>query len=333
MPSRRPAKTTRRTSRRGRAPVARNRRTRPKTANRRLAKVADSKASGAAPKRRGKGPSGEGRAGALLRSLRHLGKRLGKPLAIGLLVGAVVTGGVMAHRFVVQSPHFHVQRVEVSPTVQVTAGEVRRLAKIGPRTNIFTIDLDQVAARVERHPWIAKAKVHRRMPDAIRIQVTEHQAAAAVLVQGSRAVETRFYLVTAQGQVFKRAAHTELVGLPLISGIDRTEYLQRKRSTRERVRRAVAVYRRYAKRPGRPRVGELHVDEVEGVTFYTAQRAVQVRFGRGDIAAKLRRYDRVLAELARRGQRAAAIRLDNERHPAQVTVRLAEAQVSNPGAR
>jgi cell division septal protein FtsQ len=80
-------------------------------------------------------------------------------------------------------------------------------------------------------------------------------------------------------------------------------------------------------------VGELHVDEVEGVTLYTAQRAVQVRFGRGDIAAKMRRFDRVLAELAKRGQKAAAIRLDNGRHPKRVTVRLAEAQESNPGPR
>jgi cell division protein FtsQ len=257
-------------------------------------------------------------------------RKLGKPLAIGLLLGAVVTGGILAHRYVVQSPHFHVQRVEVSPTVHVTAGEVRKLAQIGPRTNIFTVDLDRVAARIKRHPWIATAEVRRRMPNAIRIQVTEHEAAAAVLVQGSRAVETRFYLVTAEGQAFKRAAQAELVGLPLISGIDRTEYLQRKRSTRERIRRAIAVYRRYAARPGRPRVGELHVDPVAGLTLYTAQRAVQVRFGRGKIAAKLRRFDRVLAELARRGQRATAIRLDNERHSEQVTVRLAEARDLGP---
>jgi cell division septal protein FtsQ len=75
------------------------------------------------------------------------------------------------------------------------------------------------------------------------------------------------------------------------------------------------------------------VDPVEGITLYTDQRAVQVRFGIGNIAAKLRRFDQVVAALTRRGQRAAIIRLDNERHPAQVTVRLAEAQVESPGPR
>jgi len=300
--------------------------------NRKRVKAVRPEASERESGRRGTAVTQPARRGALWGQVKGFGLRLRKPVAVLLLLGAVVTGGVLAHRFVVQSPHFHVQRVDVSPTVHVTAGEVRRLAKIGPRTNIFTIELDQVATRVQRHPWIAAAKAIRRMPNAIQINVTEHQAAAAVLVQGSRAVETRFYLVTREGIAFKRAALAELEGLPLISGIDRTEYLQRKQSTRERIRKAIVVYRRYAAQPGRPRVGEIHVDEVEGVTLYTAQRAVQVRFGRGDIAAKLRRYDRVLAELARRGQRAAAIRLDNDRHPEQVTVRLPRTQESNPGA-
>ncbi len=256
---------------------------------------------------------------------------MGKPVAVLLLVGGVVAGAVLAHGFVVRSPHFHVKRVEVTPTVHVTAGEVRRLAGIGSGSNIFTVDLDLVAARVRRHPWIASAKAIRRLPSSIRIEVTEHRAAAAVLVQGSRPAQSRFYLVDGDGQVFKRATEAEVEGLPLITGVDRAAYLRMGRRTRERIRTAIAVYRRYAARPGRPRVGELHTDEVVGVTLYTAQGAVQVRFGRGDIAAKLRRLDRVLAELARRRQRAVAIRLDNERHPERVTVRLAEA--SSLGAR
>ena len=49
----------------------------------------------------------------------------------------------------------------------------------------------------------------------------------------------------------------------------------------------------------------------------------------GQLAAKLRRFDRVVQELAQRGQRAATIRLNNSRHPRQVTVRLAEATGSS----
>ncbi len=256
-------------------------------------------------------------------------RRLGKPLAIALLLAAVGYGGVLAHRFVVESPHFHVKRVEVTPTVHVTANEVRKLAGVGPHTNIFTVDLKRVAARVQQHPWIATARVHRRLPDGIRIEVKEHQAAAAVLFESTRGRGDLFYLVNRDGRAFKRARLTELEGLPLVTGILRSDYRTRPAQTRAQIRSALTLARRYLARAGRPPLGEIHVDPVEGLTLYTARRAVQVRLGRGDLTAKLRRLDRILRLLARRGQRPRAIRLDNERYPKRVTVQLAEADVGS----
>lgn len=252
-------------------------------------------------------------------------RRFGRPLGILALLVAVAWGGVLAHRFVLESPHFHVKRVEVTPTVHVTAQEVRKLAGIGPKTNVFTVGLDQVARRVERHPWVAVAVVRRRLPDAIRIEVTEHQAAAAVLLDGAQADQSAFYLVTSEGRAFKRARLAELEGVPLITGPSRQEYRARSDESQARVREALAVARHYQSQAGRPKLGEVHVDPVEGVTLYTASQVVQVRLGRGQVNAKLRRLDRILMELAARGQRPRAIRLDNTRHPRRVTVSLAEA--------
>ncbi|MFH2010542.1 MAG: FtsQ-type POTRA domain-containing protein [bacterium] len=324
-----------------------NRRTRKTVRNRRLkqaqksAELSVSGARAAKTARRGvkkpdvrspakKAPEARrpGGGGSTLETAVRWARWLGRPLGALLLLAGVVYGGVLAHRFVVRSPHFQVRKVIVSPTVHVSAGEVRKLAGISQRTNIFTVDLEAVAAKVRRHPWIASATALRRMPNAIRIEVREHEASAAVLVHGSRPGQSRFYLVDVQGRAFKRAVPAELEGLALITGISRTEYLRHRASSTARIRDAIQVYGRYLAQPGRPRIGEIHVDPVEGITLYTARRAVQVRFGRGHIAAKLRRFDRVVTELARRGQRAAAIRLDNERHPRQVTVRLAEAEVN-----
>jgi cell division protein FtsQ len=259
-------------------------------------------------------------------------RRLARPLAILALLGVVAYGGVLAHRFVLQSPHFHVKRVEVSPTVHVTADEVRKLAGIGARTNVFTVSLALVARRVERHPWVARAVARRRLPDSIRIEVTEHQAAAAVLLDGTEAGKSDFYLVTAEGRAFKRARLAELDGVPLVTGLSRQEYRVRREESQARIREALVVARHYQAQAGRPKLGEVHVDPVEGVTLYTAAPVVQLRLGRGQAATKLRRLDRVLGELAARGQRPRAIRLDNTRHPKRVTVSLAEAD-SGGGSR
>ena len=285
--------------------------------------VREARTEAPAPKRRRSAPRVDwSRWGGRLR-------RLGKPVAIAGLLAVVTYGGVLAHRFVVESPHFHVKRVDVSPTVRVTADQVRRLAGIHPKTNIFTVDLARVARRVKRHPWIAHAKAHRRLPDGIRIEVREHQAAGAVLFESNRGAGDAFYLVNREGRAFKRAALPELEGLPLVTGIQRSDYQARGRMTRQRIQAALALAERYVSRSGRPPLGEIHVDPVEGLTLYTARRAVQVRLGRGGVKAKLRRLDRILRILAQRGQRPRAIRLDNERHPRRVTVRLAEADVGS----
>lgn len=301
----------------GRSPARRRPSDRPVKPNRRISSASrKAEATQAAPRRGSRIAWGR-----LAKSLR----RFGRPLAILALLGAVTYGGVLAHRFVLQSPHFHVKRVEVSPTVHVTAGEVRKLARIGSRTNVFTVSLTQVASRVERHPWVARAVVRRRLPNAIRIEVTEHQAAAAMLLDGAERGKSAFYLVTAAGQAFKRARLAELEGIPLITGLTREEYRARQEESRARIREALEVARHYQAQAGRPKLGEVHMDLVEGVTLYTASPVVQLRLGRGQAATKLRRLDRVLGELAARGQRPRTIRLDNTRHPKRVTVSLAEA--------
>jgi cell division protein FtsQ len=196
---------------------------------------------------------------------------------------------------------------------------------VGSAQNIFSVSLGAVARRVESHPWIAKAEVHRRLPDAIHIQVTENVPAGAVLLESDEPGKSAFYLLNAEGVVFKRALVAELEGLPLITGLSRQEYRQARDESRGRLREALEVVRHYTAQAGRPKLGEVHVDPVEGVTLYTAGQAVQIRLGQGDASAKLRRLDRILGALAARGERPMAIRLDNARHPRRVTVQLAEA--------
>lgn len=245
------------------------------------------------------------------------------------LLAAVTYGGILAHRFVVRSPHFRVQHIEISPTVHVTAQEIRRLANLPPGANLFAVDRSAVAKRVRRHPWIATARVRRQLPNTLRIEVTEQVAAGAVLLQGD-GPNGAFYLVSSQGVAFKRASPAELEGLPLITGIRREDYHDRRGQARASIREGLDVARRYAARSGRPPLGEVHVDPVDGVTLYTARQKVQVLLGRGQVAARLRRLDRIWAELRRRGQRAAVIRLDDDRHPQRVAVRLATAESTGP---
>ena len=152
----------------------------------------------------------------------------------------------------------------------------------------------------------------------------------ASTLSGAAGGEIDFALLTGGLKAEREAALAELEGLPLITGIRREDYRRRTAQARAQIREGLDVARRYASRAGRPPLGEIHTDPVDGITLYTARQKVQVRLGRGQMAARLRRLDRIWAELRRRGEQPAVIRLDDDRHPRRVAVRLATAESTGP---
>ena len=89
--------------------------------------------------------------------------------------------------------------------------EVRAYAELEDGEPWLGISIDDVKAKVERHPFVREARVQRRAPDTIEIAV-ELRAAAAILRQ-----DERLYLVDIDGEVMKRVRPGDDVDLALIS--------------------------------------------------------------------------------------------------------------------
>ncbi len=241
------------------------------------------------------------------------------PKALGVFVAlaALSLGGYAGYRFVTSSHYFALRKVTFSPTEHVSAQQLRALAALSSKDNVFSLDLAAVARRVASHPWILSAKATRRLPGEIHVEVVEQQPVAAVLMGG-------MYLVNASGALFKRAAFDEARALPLVTGISRDEYEQRPGGARERIRIALAALRAYGARKGRPLLGEVHLDERNAVTLYARKTGLQIRLGRGAFLTKLSRFDAVWAALGDRRRLLRVVRLDNRVRPERVTVRLAD---------
>jgi cell division protein FtsQ len=83
---------------------------------------------------------------------------------------------------------------------------------------------------------------------------------------------------------------------------------------RERIARAIDAIHLYALKR-RPRLSEVHVDEWNGVTLYTAEVGTQVRLGRGDSRIALARYDALRAALGDESDKLAVAHLDGTAAP------------------
>ena len=96
--------------------------------------------------------------------------------------------------------------VVTTPLAQVTTAQLEYAARSSLRGNFFTVDLDDVRGAFEKLPWVRKAEVRRRWPDALELRIEEHDAVAYWTV--SESGDAR--LVNRQGEVFVAATNADL---------------------------------------------------------------------------------------------------------------------------
>lgn len=243
-------------------------------------------------------PGGRGR-----RALGLFGRAaIALALAWGVLL-AVQAG----YQYVTTSARFEAKSLVFEATPHVPVDRLQELLGIEPGTNILAVDPEALQAKIAAEPWVKRAEVRRSLPDTLIVEVEEHEA-AAVLLSGY------FYLIDREGEPFKRLEEGERGELPVISGVDREQLVAGDARAKQAILRGLAALTAYHERP-RPRLSEVHVDEGGAVALYTAKTGATLRLGRGEVAAKLGRYDALRAALGERADKLAVVHLDLEATP------------------
>jgi cell division protein FtsQ len=234
--------------------------------------------------------------------LRRLGRFAVRLAVMGTLAWGLLVGVREGYDYATTSPRFEVRALTYDPTPHVSDDELRRLMALEPGTNILSLDLEAIAQRIAAHPWVERASVVRVLPDALHVEVTEHEP-IAVLLAGD------FYLLDDGGTPFKPLEAGERGELPVVTGIDRTMLLTSSPEGEARIARALEAMALYDEKR-RPRLSEIHVGDAGAVTLYTAELGTQLQLGRGDLARGLQRYDALRAALADEAEKLAIVHLD-----------------------
>ncbi len=212
------------------------------------------------------------------------------------------------YAYATTSPRFEVRGLHYEPTAHVDDARLRQLLALPPGTNILSLDLEAIAARVVQDPWVRKASVVRVLPDSLDVTVEEHDPAAVLLLAG------RLLLVDGEGKPFKAMDAGERGRLPVLTGFDDAGLLGDPPALLRRVTRGLEALEAYrAKR--RPRLSEIHVGEAGELTLYTAEMGAQLRLGRGGVDPALARYDALRAALGEEADKLALVHLDGTRAP------------------
>lgn len=245
-------------------------------------------------------------------------------------VTAIGTGAWLSYRFVTTSPQFAITAIEVKGAQHLTDAQVRAVLPVQVGDNVFASDLDSISRSLDNTPWIASASAHRELPHTLVVEIREHQAAAVVELG-------ELYLVDPTGHPFKRVqlAAAEGVDLPIITGIPRETYEADPDGTATTITSALATLVTWKLDPGRPAIGELHVDGAHSLTLRTYEHATAIQLGplatQPELMARMAAFDAVWAELPDEERtRATALHLDARTDQVTVALRTAPDHADTP---
>lgn len=192
---------------------------------------------GAAPRGRAK-PRSPGRSVSTRRSKRRgvmesfgfppgTGRKIGGWVFAGMAVGAAIAAivGFRVPQTVgtavaegIGDAGFTLRRVEIRGAGHVSRLDVYNAAFDQPSMAMPLVDLAATRERLLRFGWVKEARVHRRLPDTLVVDIVERVPAAVWQHQG------RLQLVDAEGVVLEPVADA-MPDLPVVTGANANRHL------------------------------------------------------------------------------------------------------------
>jgi cell division septal protein FtsQ len=207
-----------------------------------------------------------------------------------LFLLAVAAGGVVAGAWLVTSPRFAVQSVDVRGTRQLSPERVLAAAQIPPGRSLFLLDPRAIARGVETLPEVERAEVIRELPNHVTVVVEERRP--FTLVHAGR-----LHWIDEGGHVLGRATEAVMPPAPVISGLTEPELLSMKGEPYGKARDAIRLIRALL-RSGSvlgSEISEIDVSHPDGPVLYTAG-GIEVRLGADEWEERLARLEAVLAQ-------------------------------------
>ena len=243
-----------------------------------------------------------------------------RTVAAAAVSGALSFVGWQVWQWATASDAFALRTVHFSGLVHAREPDLFHRSGLRIGENLLLADLSRAARAIQADPWVASARLERRLPGEGVASIAEHRPAALVELGG-------LYVLDDEGRLFKRAVADDGLDLPILTGISRQAWVDRKPDLQLRLFAALHLLDTWqASGLSLGTVSEIRLEDGGGFTVFAHDGgAVQeVRLGAGDVSLKLQRLAQMRAALARRGERAERIDLDNPARPDQAAATLAD---------
>jgi cell division protein FtsQ len=220
-----------------------------------------------------------------------------------------------AWRFVEEKHWFDLRTVDVVGAAQVSEEEIVAYSKLVRGTPVFNIDVARVALQIEAHPWVKEARVSRRLPDALVIEVIEYVPVGVVQLD-------KLYYVDDEGTPFKIAPPEAADHYIIIEGITNSDF-EVMDVGRKMVRHALEVIGHYQSHEIANLAPLKAISQhYNGLELSVGALPTRLVLGDGNLQETFDRTAKLWRHLLAQSQTAETIHLDNRKEPERIPVKL-----------
>lgn len=210
---------------------------------------------------------------------------------LSVFVGVVVFGYLaLMIKDVEVSTVLPIAGVEVrGDLIFINKAEIRAIVEDNISGGFFTVDLNRVREIVSQQPWIENVSLRRKWPDALEVFVEERKPIAYWNEDG---------YISENGHVFKPEVIDKTLNLPDLDGPDGQHNNVWKFMNVLYKEMSMLNYTVTSLELDERRAWQLKIEKSVGVGDEQTRSGINVRLGRFDTEKRLRRFVRVLPELA-----------------------------------
>jgi cell division protein FtsQ len=198
-----------------------------------------------------------------------------------ILLGALVVVTLIplnyAGRLIANSPCLALEDIRFEGCNNANPQELMKFAHLKPGMNIVSLNLHEIAQRLNTHPWVKEVKIERLFPHLLTIKVAERIPVALVN-------NKKLFFVDGEGDLFKEVEPKDNVDMPVITGLSFSE-------PNTKLIKEVLNFLDSADQTGilpKNMLSEVHVDHDYGITLYTLSEALPIRMDLGHYPEKLK---------------------------------------------
>jgi cell division septal protein FtsQ len=224
---------------------------------------------------------------------------------IGSLIMMIIVGVsivlLIGYLVALSTPIFKLEDVSFKGIKRVSQAQLLQKGGLENGVNLLALNLSEVKKNMESTPWVKKVYLHRELPNKLQVVVTEQQPVFLVQIQPD------LYYLNDEGQLFKKSEMKEGASIPILTGLEKKDWTptgQLKPSIHQDL---VSLQRLLSqgKDPFYPnKISEIHYDPDCGFSLFTLERGIRITLGKEEIPARIKRLERVWAELEKRSDQA-----------------------------